>query len=109
MFYCDKIRTYVLNLARIEILISCILDKGENIGHYIGVGSDGSHDPPTWEIDMRMILLAVVVLVSVNMANIKVHVKNVGGHKSVYMGRRLELPTSNKNSLNVIFINFTLC
>jgi hypothetical protein len=54
MFYCDKIRTYVLNLTRIEILISCILDKAENIGQYIGVGSDGSHDPPTLEIDMSL-------------------------------------------------------
>lgn len=54
MFYCDKIRTYVLNLTRIEILISCILDKAENIRQYIGVGSDGSHDPPTLEIDMSL-------------------------------------------------------
>jgi len=52
-------------LARIEILTFCIIDKAENIGQYIGVGSDGSYDPPTLEIDMKMLLLAVAVLVAV--------------------------------------------
>ena len=62
VFYCDKIRTYVL------LLIFCILDKAENIRQYIGVGSDGSHDPPILEIDMKMLLLAIVVMVATTIA-----------------------------------------